>query len=298
MHAEQRNAGGGSGWRSIRFDVLEHIDALPSLSIVIHEFLALSRQEFFTAADFEAVIAKDQALVARVLKVANSGLYARSRTVPSIAEAVVLIGLDNLKRIVYSVSTEGLTRQDMTHYRFHPGGGFWMHSMAVGLTARVLAEAAKRPGLRSEEAFVAGLLHDVAKLVIDDFLPEGVSDADRAEEREAVGLDHAELAEYMLKQWHLPDAITEAVRGHHTEPGSSASMDDDRGGVLLGLAEALCDHWQVGRGGDLDLGLDTPVEPHVARLAVVGLDPEGWENLVWDIRQVLVNIEELYHTDT
>ncbi len=294
MHAPDDSTTAGD-WRNIRFDVLEQIDKLPSLSTVIHEFLVLSRQEYFTARDFEEVINKDQALVARVLKVANSGLYARSRTVPSIAEAVVLIGLDNLKRIVYAVSTEGLTRRNLKRYRYHPDGGFWMHAMAVGQAARVFANAAPAADLGPEEAFVAGLLHDVAKLIIDDFLPDGEPGPVALEaEREAVGLDHAELAEYMLKQWNLPPAITDAVRGHH---GSLPDPDRSPGGILLGLAEQVCDLWGVGRRDDADLGIEAPSSLFLPYLENLGLDEAAWDGLIWDIRQQLTGIEDLYSQD-
>ncbi len=293
MNDKEQGQQGQDDWRRVRFDVLEQIDKLPSLSSVVHEFLVLSRQEYFTAADFEKIISKDQALVARVLKVANSALYGRSRTVPSVAEAVVLIGLDNLKRIVYAVSTEGLTKRDLAHYRFHPDGGFWLHSMAVGLTAKVYAEAAPEAGLRGEEAFVAGLLHDVAKLIIDDFLPDGgPGPVDLQDESAAVGLNHAELAEYMLKQWNLPPAITDAVRHHHDQPGAGAGNES---GILLGLAEGLCDLWRVGREHPVDLSIEAPVDAFLPALEQVGLDPSRWEAVVWDIRQQLAGIEDLYH---
>ena len=87
-------------WRTVRFDVLERIESLPSLSNVVVEFLELARREFFTAKDFEAVICKDQALVARLLRLANSGIYGKPRSVRSVAEAVVLIGLNDMKKIV------------------------------------------------------------------------------------------------------------------------------------------------------------------------------------------------------
>ncbi len=295
MNSNGQDIKSDNGWRRVRFDVLEQIDKLPSLNTVIHEFLALSEQEFFSAADFEAVISKDQALVARLLKVANSGMYGRSRSIPSIAEAVVLIGLDNLKKIVYSVSTEGLTRRELVHYGFHPDGGFWLHSMAVGLTARVFAEAAPGVGLRGEEAFVAGLLHDVAKLIIDDFLPDDSAGLVSLEdERKAVGLDHAELAEYLLKQWNLPETITDAVRNHHGDP-----QDQDCGdsGVLLGLAEGVCDLWGMGRRRPVDLSQDAPVESFQSALVRIGLDESRWESLMWDIRQKLTGCEDLYQLE-
>ena len=80
-------------WRNIRFEVLEKMESLPSLNSVVLEFLELSQREYFTAKDFETVISKDQALTARVLKLANSGMYGRSRSIKNLTEAVVVVGL-------------------------------------------------------------------------------------------------------------------------------------------------------------------------------------------------------------
>ena len=215
MSAIARSSARGQ-WRRIRFDVLDRIESLPSLSNVVLEFLTLARRDYYSAKDFETVICKDQALVARLLKVANCGLYGRSRSITSIPEAVVLIGLENLKKIVYAVSSAGLMRKQMAHYDFHSQQGFWVHSMALGQTARVVAEASPNCPLHGEEGLVTGLLHDVGKLVIDEFLTgEPGAPVTLELEREAVGLDHAEMAEHILKQWNLPESITACVRHHH-----------------------------------------------------------------------------------
>ncbi len=292
MNSKGQTTEGKDGWRNVRFEVLERIDKLPSLNSVIHEFLVLSKKDYYSAADFERVISKDQALVARLLRVANSALYGRSRTIRSIPEAVVLIGLDNLKRIVYAISTEGLTRRELVHYDFQSDGGFWLHSMAVGLAAQVFGAAAPGAGLRGEEAFVAGLMHDIGKLIIDDFLPgEDRAPVSLEQEREAVGLDHAELAEYLLKQWNLPPEITDAVRNHHGSPEDDACS---AGGVLLGLAEGVCDQWGVGRKTPVDLSQEMPALPFLPAMTRIGLEEDRWESLVWDVRQQLADCENLY----
>ena len=279
-------------WRTVRFDVLERIEEMPSLNRVVNEFLTLARRDVYSARDFEAVLSKDQALVARLLKLANSGIYGRSRTVRSIPEAVVLIGLEHLKKIVYAVSAAGLIRQAMRHYGYHPDQGFWLHGMAVAQAAGVVADAARDCPLRPEEAYVAGLLHDVGKLVIDEFLdlPAGTRPT-LAQEREAIGLDHAELAEYILHQWNLPESITETVRWHH---------DYDQGGrwakgaAALRLGEVICLHWRVGYERPVDLGEDVPAETCAGLMDALGIPEAAWGQIIWDIRQRLVDLEDIY----
>jgi len=283
---------GGTAWRSVNLEVLERCEDLPSLSSVVAEFLELSRREFFSAKDFEAVISKDQALVARLLKVANSGMYGRSRSIHSIPEAVVLVGLENMKKIVFAVSTEGLTRLRLKNYDYEPSRGYWMHSTAVGLAARALVAVLPQKPLHGEEAFVAGLLHDVGKLIVDDFLDAsaGKRDVTLAEEIAAAGLDHAQLAEYVLRQWRLPDSLVTAIRDHHRPLDADAVP----GARILQMAEIVVDTWRVGHGEPIDLSPDFDPASHAELMALLGLSAGKLPQLIWDIRQNLTGIEKLY----
>jgi len=281
-----------TAWRTVRFEVLQKLEDLPSLNSVVLEFLELSQREFFTARDFEAVICKDQVLTARVLKLANSGLYGRPRSIKSIPEAVVLVGLDNLKKIVFALSTGGLTRRSLPGYSYHDKDGFWIHSLGVAQTCRVLVEGATSCPMRGEEAYVAGLLHDVGKLVINDFLP--LSDGRRVNpdmEIAAVGLDHSEVGEHILRQWNLPESITACVRHHHDyrQAGNLAHC-----AAVLSLSEGICGHWELGRKNPVDLSEDVPMEKFKGIVDDLGLPAEKWDQVIWDIRQNLVGLDGIF----
>ncbi|MCP4573522.1 MAG: HDOD domain-containing protein [bacterium] len=291
--AEQTTA--PQNWKTIRFDVLETIGQLPSLNRVVGEFLNLARREIYTARDFETVLSKDQALVARLLKVANSGLYGRSRSISTIPEAVVLIGLEHLTKIVYAVSAEGLIRKNLVHYDFHPESGFWVHGLGVAHAASVVADASTDCPLRGDEAYVAGLLHDVAKLVIDDFLPE--QDYDRVtlqHEVEAVGLAHPDLAEYILRQWNLPEPITSTVRWHHDHENAGEWR---LAAAAIVLAQEICNTWGVGRWSRLDVAETMPVDDFADLLAVLNIPDSRWEQIIWDVRQRLVHLDTVFTED-
>lgn len=282
-------------WKTVRFEVLEKTESLPSLSIVVTEFLALARRDFFTAKDFEIVISKDQALVARLLKVANSGLYGRARSITTIPEAVVLIGVDNLKKIVYAVSSEGLIRRCLENYNYHPDQGFWLHAMGVGYATKVLVEASEKCPLHGEEGFVAGLLHDVGKLVIDEFLPTGRPRAiSRQDERDAVGLDHAELAEYILKLWNLPSSTSTTVRYHHDYLNGG---DMAGGAAALALAEGVCSTWELGVNIPMDISQEVPVDRFSELMDFLAIDPAKWDQVIWDIRQSLIGLDDIFDED-
>lgn len=292
MNATSTPVAPNKQWRNIRFEVLEKLESLPSLNSVVLEFLELSQREFFTAKDFEIVISKDQALVARLMKLANSGLYGRSRSINSIPEAVVLIGLESLKKIVFAVSTEGLTRRALVNYAYHQEQGFWLHSLGVAQTSRVLAEVSPACTLRSEEVYVAGLLHDVGQLIIDEFLPpmDGKR-VGRQDETSAVGLDHAELGEFILSQWNLPESITACVRYHHDYLEAGEWAD---GAAVLCLAEGICGHWGLGRKQNIDLSEEMPRDKFREMGDFIGLPDDKWDQVIWDIRQNLVNMDGIF----
>lgn len=281
-------------WRTVRIEVLDRVESLPSLGSVVVEFLELARREYFTAKDFEQVLCKDQALVARLLKVANSGLYGRSRTIHSVPEAVVLIGLENLKKIVFAVSAEGLTRRRLEHYPYHPDHGFWVHSLGVAHVARVLAEASPTCPLRGEEAFVAGLLHDVGKLVIDEFLEDGDDHVTRDRERKAVGLDHPELGGFVLRQWNLPESIVKCVQYHHDHKQAD---EWSLGAAVMALAEEIAAHWGLGRVEPIDFSDPLPAEQFRLYLLELGLPEEKWDQVVWEIQQNMSGLHGLFGRD-
>jgi len=233
--------------------------------------------------------------VARLLKVANSGLYGRSRTIHSIPEAVVLIGLESLKKIVFAVSAEGLTRRRLEHYPYHPDHGFWVHSLGMAHVARVLAEASPTANLRGEEAFVAGLLHDVGKLVIDEFLENNGQDfVTREEERAAVGLDHAELGGFILRQWNLPESITCCVLHHHA---ADEAGEWSMGSAVLSLAEEISSCWGLGHEDPVDLSMDLPAKKFRPFMSKLGIPEEKWGQIVWEIQQNMSGLAGLFESD-
>jgi len=279
----------------VRKQIIKRIDSLPSLSNVVNEFLDLSKSGIFTAKDFERVISKDQALVARLLKVANSGFYGRSRTINTITEAIVLIGMDNMKKIVYSVSSDGLLRQDFKVYSY-PDMGFWLHSMGVGTVCRATLEGAEVSELGGEEIFIAGLIHDVGKLLIDDYLDaeKGLREVSLEEEIASTGIDHTELGDIILKNWSIPDAISQAVKYHHID---FSSEEHNVGSIIVGLADRICNFWGVGTEPFMDLGEDIDCEPYQTALDKLKITEPRFQEILLDVRQKLVNLEKLFESD-
>ena len=164
-----------------------------------------------------------------------------------------------------------------------------MHSLGVAQTSRLLAEMSPTCRLSSEAMYVAGLLHDVGQLVIDDFLPPGDGkNVSRRKEIEAVGLDHTELGEHLLRQWNVPESITACVRYHHDYEQAG---EWSAAAAVLSLAEGICGHWGLGRKNPIDLSEDLPVEKFQDILDHIGLPAVKWDRVIWDIRQNLVGLD-------
>ncbi len=282
--------------KTLQKKALAMIEDLPSLSDVVREFLSVASRDYFTAADFDEVIQKDSALTARLLKVANSSFYAGTRSIKTIREAVVLIGMDNMKNMVYAVSSSGLLSSTFKSYQF-PDRGFWMHSMGVGIACRALSREAKTKVLGPEEAFVAGLLHDVGKLILDKLLvnEEGVREIGLEEETEAAGLNHADLARHIFRRWKIPEVLIEAVRFHH-DPFIGGRPK--AGAVLIHLANSVLKEWGLGTKNVPDLSIEIEAADHLQEIRALMLPRDKFTSVLWELRQDLADIDKLYQAQS
>jgi putative nucleotidyltransferase with HDIG domain len=166
-------------------------------------------------------IARDQAIVARVMRVANSSFFGLSGQISSIFEAVSVLGFNNLRGLVMAAGIINALPRPEQGFDWTV---FWRHSIRTAVCAKVLA---KRVGLSPETAFTTGLLHDIGKLVMGVYFPQAFAQAHESDdestiealqaERVALGMDHAALGGEVAKRWHFPPEVREAVELHHTE---------------------------------------------------------------------------------
>jgi len=180
------------------------------------------------------LIEKDTVLAGNILKVVNSALYGRRGEINSVRHAVALLGVNKLRNTVLGMSISRMWARVKT-----PGGwsskNFNMHSVAVAVLSDLLAQ---RTGVRYPEgAFIAGLLHDIGRLLIAIGISEEYGEimalyATNTRslcdcEREVLGFDHAEISSLALAAWNLPEPIQVAVRFHH-QPDDDPTEADNR----------------------------------------------------------------------
>jgi putative nucleotidyltransferase with HDIG domain len=245
---------------------LGNLDKLPPFSPMLHRLMATLADEEASFASLAETIEKDSVLAGHVLRVVNSALYARTRTVSSVRHAVSLLGVVKLRNLTTSLAVTKL----WTQIKFPHGCSlkrFNLHSVATALMADLLATHVAAP--YPEGAFTAGLLHDVGKLLIAVSLPQQYESVERAcwalvIEEEFLGTNHAELSYEILSRWRLPVPIQEAVAAHHSTSRDAAHP------VLADLV-ALADEFAILSGCSTD---SRPPGNAEASLAGWGIDEE------------------------
>ena len=175
------------------------------------------------------VIETDQAIAARVLKVANSAYYGLSGMVNSIHQASVVLGYQTLEQVITMVSSSSLLGKQLKGYGLQ-AGALWRHSLAVAHASRLIAQ--KRAPSLEGDAFSVGLIHDAGKLALDPHIMQRKEEIQAffkdhpnsflEAERQVLGFDHTEIAFDLCQKWKLPESHAEAMRFHHT-PNSAAN---------------------------------------------------------------------------
>jgi HD-like signal output (HDOD) protein len=201
---------------------LRKIGSLPSTYNIFPEIIKLVNDSSKSIFHFESVIKKDPALTAKVLRIINSPYYGLSRNISQLRQALTLLGVENLYRIVLSASYYNNYRKIFKNTLFD-FNLYWQHFEMTAAVSQILAEHFIPE--KSAEAHLIGLLHDSGKLIIDQYFHKEwdliILEYKKKKrkildiERDLLGLDHATLAAELFKIWNFPDEIVEPIRYHH-----------------------------------------------------------------------------------
>ena len=231
--------------------ITESIIRLPTLPTVVSRMIQLVDNPKTSAASLAQFIASDQSLTARILKLANSAYYGFPREITTVNMAIVVLGFNAVKDMGLSLSVFDVFK-DIEGDATFSSTDFWQHSIACGVASRVLARRIL-PRVAGE-AFVAGLLHDIGKVILNQYAhaefvailklvaSSGVS-LDEAE-LAVIGASHAQVGGWLAEKWNLPTLIVSSIIFHHTPfqaPAEFAVMD-----TLVSLANYLCHTSHIG----------------------------------------------------
>lgn len=232
--------------------IISTIGELPASPAIVSAVMGMTSDLDANVTDISRVLAADQSLTAKVLKLSNSSFYGRSKEVKSLHEAILILGFFTVRSMVIATST---------HRMFNGGesqeaqGKLWRHTLSAAIAARQVAAQLRYPG--KDEVFIAGLLHDIGKLVLLQKLPAPYEKAIRqvedergdfiTVEQERLGFTHCDVARVLLKKWSFPESLTEAIYHHHDLP---EILDDEHPPMayIINLGNHLAKTLDVGFG--------------------------------------------------
>lgn len=263
--------------------VLAKVRTFPTLPLIVNKISELVSLPETSAKDIEAIVAKDQVLTGKLLRLVNSPFYGFPQKITTISRAVGIIGFEALRNLVFSSSAINLFRSKGSDV-FQPEE-IWKHSVGTALAAKELARHIGEKQV--EEFFVGGLIHDIGKLVHEEYFGERFRQACamalqgdmllRQAEQEVLHFTHDQTGGLLLSQWNLPAKVVSMVRFHHA-PGDAQEYRREAG--VIHLADILCRAKGLGSGGDNKIPL---------------LDQETWNNLgltLGDVEQVMRRMSE------
>ncbi|ERP38897.1 HDOD domain-containing protein [Chitinivibrio alkaliphilus] len=202
--------------------IASRISTIPTLPTVISKMLEMVDNPRTDARRLARVISNDQSLTARILKTANSAFYGFSREISTVDTAIIVMGFNAVKEMGLSLSVFDAFKNMGTVESFNVNR-YWEHSVAVAISSKIIARRLLLP--KSEELFVAGLLHDIGKMVFAQYLPDDfntvVAQQKQAScsfheaERHVMDITHAGIGGLIAHRWHLPERIEHSIRYHH-----------------------------------------------------------------------------------
>ena len=211
-------------------ELLGRLESLPSLPEIYAELLAEIQAPNSSFRRVGDLIARDVGMTAKVLQIVNSAFFGLARRILNPQDAVAMLGYDTLKALV--LSTKIFSQFDAKRVRCLDLNALWQHSLNTGLFARTIGVGEKLARTAQDEAFTAGILHDVGKLILAHNFPDLYADVimrSRAQQRpaaeleqECFGASHAELGAYLLGLWGIGEEVVDAIVYHERPPQASA----------------------------------------------------------------------------
>jgi HD-like signal output (HDOD) protein len=269
--------------------ILRRVNEVPSFPPVVERLLEL-REEDQSPRSFANLVATDQGLSAKVLRLANSAFFSLKAPVLSIAQASSILGVRTLRSLAHSVSVMSVLRR--------PCGGFdplsfWRHSLGCALAGRRIAELLLPP--MADHLHIAGLLHDMGIGLLAHYFPEEYSRIlERANGRNlgevelcAFGTTHAELAYALACRWRLPGLVCDCIRLHEpagARPAPAPATPRDAALEIMRFADA----WTAAQGFGFP-----PGEAGPADLEVTGPLAEATDDLRRILQAIPAELREL-----
>lgn len=269
-------------------EITRRVVDIPALPKVTNDIMRLTEDPDSNVQDIERVIMKDQSLTTRILRLANSAHYGYPRRISTISEASVLLGFQAIRSITLTASVNGLLMKEVRGYGLKKNE-LWRQSQSCAIISRHIAK--KLRFAKVDQAYVAGLLRDIGKVIVSYYLNdhfkqimsmvqnEGVSFLE-AEEK-VLGFHHGQVGAEVAKKWNLPGELVEAIEYHHSPEEATINFKLTS---IIHLADAIVMMMGIGLGVDgmiYNLSQET--------LQALGVDGLMLEQLISETSDLLVD---------
>jgi putative nucleotidyltransferase with HDIG domain len=262
---------------------------LPHVAIRLSKLLA---NENSSIKEMEEIIRLDPTLVLRVLRIANSAYYGLRQKVESIERAVIFIGMKNLRNMVVTEALKDIFRIEASGH-IYSRRKLWLHCAAVSICGHMIAE--RIFGLKGEDVFLCGILHDIGIIVEDQVAHRRFIEACNHFQSNAkpfvdhenyhIGTNHCALGYELSKEWNLPPTVQEAVRDHHKE---SSTIEPSGVTGIIQISEYFVSRMNYSAMPGMQPSLSQPLLKHVLE------NKEEYKTLISDFPDEMARARELY----
>ncbi len=205
------------------------IKEIPTLPIVYQQLFCQMSNPNVSVPQLAEIVSRDQSLAMKILKLVNSAFYGYKKEITTISRAMVILGFRTVRNAALAISVFDYVSGTREDSRF-PVEDFWKHSICAASASKVLGKMLRIP--QQEETFVAGLLHDVGKLIMKKYFPGDFEDVCQYAldhdvswsdaEQELLAIGHTQVAKAILHSWNFPSPLIEAVQFHHDLSSNAA----------------------------------------------------------------------------
>lgn len=276
---------------SVEIDkLLGKIDSLPTLPHLANSLVQVVTSSNTSARDVAKIVSFDQSFTFKILRLVNSAFYGFPSKIGTVTHATAILGFNVIRSLALSITVFDMFRGESFGF---DRTAFWKHSIGVGACARLIAR--KIHYREPEEIFVAGLLHDIGKVVMDKYMHDeflmvlkavnerGLSI--REAELDVLGVDHAKIGGKIADRWNLPPMLREVIRHHHDPPADMANAFEQ--GKIIGaihMANIITRVKHFGHGGD-----EKVPEPNQILWESCGLNETDLKDILERVDQEFVN---------
>jgi len=270
-------------------EILKKISAVPPLPEVVMKLREYCNDDNVGYNKIAVVVERDPALTSSLLRLANSAYFGGAGTVGSVQLAMTRLGLKRVYQMALTISVAPMASVELSGYGLSPLQ-LWEHSLATAMTAELLAELVK--GVDPADAYTAGLMHDMGKIVLSGYVDVDITAIKRVmdergmafdeAENDILGIDHAGIAGALLQRWQIPEDVADAVLWHHRPDQSERCQELTD---IVHIADALCLNIGWGIGDD---GMNYRLDEEAAQR--LGVDLANGEIIV---ARVMIEMQEM-----